>query len=396
MTALATPTASGPPSSAAATPRKALSVENGQVQQRPNENIHFSHTAANGRQDVMALKQQLADALGENGPLYWDALRDFVMGRLNRQEFDFYANLYLSRQHAHLHNAFILSTIHNAQSATPPPSKQRTVGWAKRKRGKDGVFDLDQDQDPRKKKLKMDVMSLPKTERDRLKTSTKARLRPISNDKNQLRPFVDRLLGPRVGRTPALPLAADQLYPNFNSDYSRGVLAPLCSDLKELPSAETLHSRMSSIALEHGLFGGVTEDAVHAMLFAMESYIKSAISSTIMKRRVNRPIGPKLSTTHSPSSSQQQQQQQQQRNNTSTTIDKSIVAISNADTDADPRRPCESLRLRDLAFSFQLTPYVLVENPLNGERLTSLMVESENEVTDDELEESSSEGEFEL
>jgi hypothetical protein len=47
---------------------------------------------------VLALKQHLADALGENGPLYWDALRDFVMGKLNRQEFDFYANLYLSRQ----------------------------------------------------------------------------------------------------------------------------------------------------------------------------------------------------------------------------------------------------------------------------------------------------------
>lgn len=55
--------------------------------------------SSNGRKDVMALKQQLADCLGDNGPLYWDALRDFVMGKLNRQEFDFYANLYLSRQH---------------------------------------------------------------------------------------------------------------------------------------------------------------------------------------------------------------------------------------------------------------------------------------------------------
>jgi hypothetical protein len=60
---------------------------------------HFLHpTTSNGRIDILVLKQQLADALGENGPLYWDALRDFVMGKLNRQEFDFYANLYLSRQ----------------------------------------------------------------------------------------------------------------------------------------------------------------------------------------------------------------------------------------------------------------------------------------------------------
>lgn len=60
---------------------------------------HFLQpTTSNGRIDILVLKQQLADALGENGPLYWDALRDFVMGKLNRQEFDFYANLYLSRQ----------------------------------------------------------------------------------------------------------------------------------------------------------------------------------------------------------------------------------------------------------------------------------------------------------
>lgn len=77
-----------------------------------NHKGHFLHPTANGRQDVLALKQQLADALGENGPLYWDALRDFVMGKLNRQEFDFYANLYLSRQNGN----FCLQHINVASS----------------------------------------------------------------------------------------------------------------------------------------------------------------------------------------------------------------------------------------------------------------------------------------
>ena len=157
---------------------------------------HFFHPTASGRQDVLALKQQLADALGENGPLYWDALRDFVMGKLNRQEFDFYANLYLSRQNgrgceaefffslfannytlAYLHNSFILSTVHNAQTNTPPPSKHRLVGWAKRKRGKDGILaaDGELDQDPKKRKLKLDVMALGKAERERLKALVKVK-----------------------------------------------------------------------------------------------------------------------------------------------------------------------------------------------------------------------------
>lgn len=76
---------------------------------------------------------------------------------------------------AYLHNAFILSTIHNAQAAHPPPSKHRSVGWAKRKRGKDGSLDGSQDRDPQKRRLKMDVMSLSKADRDRLKQLVKVK-----------------------------------------------------------------------------------------------------------------------------------------------------------------------------------------------------------------------------
>jgi hypothetical protein len=47
-------------------------------------------------------------------------------------------------------------------------------------------------------------------------------------------------------------------------------MAPLCIDLKELPTPETLHARMTSIALENGLLGGVGEDVVNVMLFAAE------------------------------------------------------------------------------------------------------------------------------
>lgn len=62
-----------------------------------NLNSHFAHSTPNGRQDVLALKQQLADALGENGPLYWDSLREFITGKLNRQEFDYFAHQYVKK-----------------------------------------------------------------------------------------------------------------------------------------------------------------------------------------------------------------------------------------------------------------------------------------------------------
>ncbi|KAI8073814.1 transcriptional regulator of RNA polII, SAGA, subunit-domain-containing protein [Gongronella butleri] len=323
-------------------------------------------TSHNGRKDVMALKQQLADCLGDNGPLYWDALRDFVMGKLNRQEFDFYANLYLSRHHAHLHNAFILSTIHNAQLDAPPPSRQRTVGW-KRKRDKDG-----QDHDPTRQKLKLDIMSLSKADRDRIKSLVKA------GDKDRLRPFITNLLAPRVSKPMSLPSVAQQV-PNFQTEYSRGLLAPLCSDLKELPHAGTLKSRMNSIAMEHGLIGGVTDDTVYAMLFAMESYIKSTLSNTISKRRHNRSVGLRMldrvpsSLTDGGNASG------------STSSVKDVMMAPEA---------TPSLNRQDLAFTLRVSPYVLVENMLGSERLTALMTDSEDEVTDDELDDSASETDF--
>ncbi|KAJ2433597.1 hypothetical protein IWW46_006337, partial [Coemansia sp. RSA 2440] len=93
-------------------------------------------TKADERYQLTQLKEQLAEALGDDGPAYWSALRDFVHGRLNRQEFDFYAYLYLSDEKAKLHNQFILATIHNAQSGQAPPEGERSQGFEGRKKRK--------------------------------------------------------------------------------------------------------------------------------------------------------------------------------------------------------------------------------------------------------------------
>lgn len=55
-----------------------------------------------------------------------------------------------------------------------------------------------------------------------------------------------------------------------------------------------------------------------------------------------------------------------------------------------------SINLRDLAFAYHITPYVLVENPLNAEKLTALLNDSEDEISVDGLSDSSSEEDYEL
>ncbi|CAO3641334.1 unnamed protein product [Cunninghamella blakesleeana] len=221
-------------------------------------------------------------------------------------------------------------------------------------------------------------MSLSKQDRERLKALIK------NGDKEKLRPLVNKLLEPRISKPITLP-------PNTsNIEYSRGLLAPLCSDLRELPRAGTLQSRMAGIAIEQGLAGGVTDDAVYALLFAMESYIKSMLSNVICKCRNNKSIGIRMiekeningnSTTMIKRTS----------SSLSLSLTQKIKDVSNIN---DPTTQRPSIGLRDLAFSFRLTPYITVENLLNNERLTALMSENEDILTDDELDDSSSENEF--
>ena len=55
-----------------------------------------------------------------------------------------------------------------------------------------------------------------------------------------------------------------------------------------------------------------------------------------------------------------------------------------------------SINLHDLEFSFNITPYVLVEKSLFSEKLTALLSDSEDEVVVDNLNEIDSDEEYNL
>ncbi|KAK9722392.1 hypothetical protein K7432_002696 [Basidiobolus ranarum] len=307
----------------------------------------------NGRQDVLALKQKLADTLGENGPLYWNALKDFVTGKLNRQEFDFYANLYIPREHVKLHNAFILANISNAQKAAPPPPSQRSTKWLKRKKDRTSL-----EKDPKKKKLRQDILSLKKADRDRIKVLLKTRSTPA-------KPL------PLRSTSRSIPFPPGSIPPNYISEVNKGYQAPLCYDSKELPDGEILHERMTTIALEHGLLNGVTPDSIEVLQYALESHLKTIISNCIYKVRCNRSMG--IITSDAPSNLRERSDIFFKKN-----LAKSVYEMQPTKLSAPP--PKTLLRLRDLAFSFEIAPFTMIEMPLVAERLTSILYED----TDDE------------
>lgn len=65
------------------------------------------------------------------------------------------------------------------------------------------------------------------------------------------------------------PLAPPLPQPSI-IEYNRGAHAPLCFDSKELPDFEAMKDRMTAIAMENGLLGGVHDDCIELMLHALE------------------------------------------------------------------------------------------------------------------------------
>ncbi|KAJ2507435.1 hypothetical protein GGI11_006353 [Coemansia sp. RSA 2049] len=341
------------------------------------------------RLQLIQLKEQLADALGDDGPSYWTALRDFVQGKLNRQEFDFYAYMYLSGEKATLHNQFILATIHNAQSGHAPPDGEQSRGFEgrrmkrKRNRGDGGGSGDDENQDddddgsgaggigksrrsvralledPRWRYVKELVKSLNKNERRAIKTLLK---RPETTPEAAQEAI--RLMKPVV-----LPMPQAQLPQTYAMDIAKGITAPLVYDTKATPDIESLGFRMVAIALEQGLPGGIARDAGELLLYALDCHLKNVVSNMIYKARSNRALGIPVSNIRAPE--------------------------AGAETEDEPRMPVNSLtrrpttgglRLRDrlyyskttlhladLVFSLDISPSTTVETPLCLERCSNMM-----------------------
>ncbi|KAJ1995955.1 hypothetical protein GGI25_000496 [Coemansia spiralis] len=329
-----------------------------------------SATKPDGRFELTQLKEQLAEALGDDGPLYWAALREFVQGKLNRQEFDFYAYMYLSGEKAVLHNKFILATIHNAQSGQAPPDGERNEGFeGSKKRKHDENVDVhgssndDSKQsrrsikalleDPKWRYVKELVKSLNKNERRAIKTLLK---RP--NITPEAAQEAIRSMKPVV-----LPLPASQLPQTYAMDIAKGITAPLVYDTKATPDIESLSYRMVAIALEQGLAGGITRDAGELLLYALDCHLKNVVSNMIYKVRSNRALGIPVSSTGA-------------SNSEVPTL--KTNALSHPTTGGLRLRDRlyyskNTLHLSDLVFSLEISPSSTVETPLCLERCGSLM-----------------------
>ncbi|KAI8057044.1 transcriptional coactivator Hfi1/Transcriptional adapter 1 [Syncephalis plumigaleata] len=261
------------------------------------------------RRDTLAFKEKLNQVLGTNATHYWSALKEFLTGRLNRDEFDHWATLYLPADQIYLHNEFLLATLFNALVETPPndnKGQKRKFGEteteaekaaaAAGENGANAVAVDAKDERPKKKKetaaeakhreLKQAVRALTKAERDHLRHLLKKKSN-LTSEHTTVSAAASRISYP----PPLVKLARDaETLPGFAAEYMRTLQAPFSSDAKGIPSGDALLDRMYAVAMEQGIHG-IQQDAVRLMFSALEMHMKTIIEQCIIKLRANRLFG---------------------------------------------------------------------------------------------------------
>ncbi|PIL24965.1 hypothetical protein GSI_12852 [Ganoderma sinense ZZ0214-1] len=119
------------------------------------------------------VKAQLTNALGSKAPLYFNVLKEYLAGRISRNEYDDKVKTYLdSVPLLHLHNALLVSlfdTSAHLAPATPPPDIPKPPPRKRRRTLPYQGPDPSEPTSLRSDRLKSWVVGLGKRERDRIR-----------------------------------------------------------------------------------------------------------------------------------------------------------------------------------------------------------------------------------
>ncbi|RIB19193.1 transcriptional regulator of RNA polII, SAGA, subunit-domain-containing protein [Gigaspora rosea] len=205
--------------------------------------------------DPIMLKTQLDTALGENKVQYWKAVQNFIKGELNRMELDFLANLFLPREHAQLHDDFIRASIkNNKQKSNCLVIRDiQKQSWEKSLIGNNDII-------THHESLK-GVLSLMEKE-----------------DRHLLHHFLKNVKHSRT---------SDEKGLIPKSSYCSKSVSEESINQRDFPNCENVYLRMTEIAFNKGLFGGVQKDCVSLMVFALEFYVKNILHNCINQIREN-------------------------------------------------------------------------------------------------------------
>ncbi|XP_054021327.1 transcriptional adapter 1 [Dryobates pubescens] len=192
--------------------------------------------------ELEAAKKSLSEALGENVKQYWANLKLWFKQKISKEEFDLEARRLLTQDNVHSHNDFLLAILTRCQILVSAPEGAGSLPWPGGSAAKPG-----------KPKGKKKISSV--------------------------RQKFDHRFQPQNPLSGAQQFVAKE--PQEEDDLK------LCSHTMMLPTRGQLEGRMIVTAYEHGL-DNVTEEAVTAVVLAVESHLKDILSSVISRRKAYR------------------------------------------------------------------------------------------------------------
>ncbi|GBB92593.1 hypothetical protein RclHR1_20290004 [Rhizophagus clarus] len=261
----------------------------------PQTTTIINRTQKPTKVDPISLKNSLEEALGINKEKYWLSIQSFIKGEIKKNELDFYVHSLLPKEQVHLHDEFIRASIN------------------KRKKNQDIIKSASSLQ--KKKSLKEIMSSMGKEERDKLQVILKSAQNNITANSN-LMLFEKKFPKNNTADDPPTLISS-----SLNTYFS-------VNERDDQPSVfDSVYTKMTEVALDNGLIGGVSEDCANLMIYALEMHLKNIIHSCVKKIRSNDFHDDK-------------------------------EKISNL-----------SISLSDLAFSLECSPYILVENNFILERI---------------------------
>ncbi|XP_044904655.1 transcriptional adapter 1 isoform X1 [Felis catus] len=192
--------------------------------------------------ELEAAKKNLSEALGDNVKQYWANLKLWFKQKISKEEFDLEAHRLLTQDNVHSHNDFLLAILTRCQILVSTPEGAGSLPWTGGSAAKPGK--------PKgKKKL------------------------------SSVRQKFDHRFQPQN------PLSGAQQF--VAKDPQDDDELKLCSHTMMLPTRGQLEGRMIVTAYEHGL-DNVTEEAVSAVVYAVENHLKDILTSVVSRRKAYR------------------------------------------------------------------------------------------------------------
>lgn len=277
----------------AASPNATAGASNTNIQNSASSSLPNQY-----RVDMEILIDELTSTLGkDNWAKYAQFLSLFMLGKLSRKELfnELKLNIFKGSSYSHLlnlHNQILISIYNNSiRGSSNSNDFKNNMGWGFSNNGglngsNNGKLkyriNKHNSQIETYKKI---VMSLPNTDRKRLKQITKESgkrgfiLCSVLQSRLNLIPKIPVVTNPEtLKRVKANNLKTPL---EWSQDIMNGFNAQLSTEGYSLPDNDTLFLKMVGVAREHGLVGTVNAQCVQIVSAALDQYLKDIVSSVI-------------------------------------------------------------------------------------------------------------------